>query len=178
VLLAHGVGTRADLPLPTSYVVVGGAIAVVVSFAALGFLWRTSRLHGDDAGRPLPTGAQRLIDSPILTWTGRAVLLAVSVVVMAAAFAGPAEVPRNVAPWAFYVTFWVGLVPASLLFGPVWGRFNPLRAAHALLVPLVGRGRSPELLQRMGYYPAAVALAAYAWMELASPSRSVPRNVG
>jgi hypothetical protein len=178
VLLAHGVGTRADLPLPTSYVVIGGAVAVLVSFAALGVLWRQPRLRGDRTGRPVPRAVERVLDSPWLTWTLRAVMLAGTVVVMTAAFAGPPEVPRNIAPWAFYVTFWVGLVPASLLFGPVWAKVNPLRAAHALLVPLVGRGRSPELLARVGLYPAAVSLAAFAWMELASPQRSDPRHVG
>lgn len=178
MLLAHGVGTRADLPLPTSYVLVGGAVAIAVSFVALGVLWRRPRLHGADAGRLLPRGLARLLNSVALTWVARFVMLAVTVVVMVVAFAGPAEVPRNIAPWAFYVTFWVGLVPASLLLGPVWGRVNPLRAAHALLVPLVGRGRNLPLLDRIGYYPAAVSVAAFAWMELASPRRSDPRHVG
>jgi hypothetical protein len=38
--VAHGVGTRADLPLPVSLVIIGGGLAVLVSFLALGALWR------------------------------------------------------------------------------------------------------------------------------------------
>ena len=51
-LLAHGVGSREDLPMPLSYALVGGAVALVVSFLALGLLWREPRLHPGTAGRP------------------------------------------------------------------------------------------------------------------------------
>lgn len=43
VLLAHGVGDRQDLPIPFSYALTGAAIAVGVSFVAMGLLWRSSR---------------------------------------------------------------------------------------------------------------------------------------
>src|SRR3712207_7143479 len=48
----------------------------------------------------------------------RSLLLAAFVTVVAVA--GPEETAKNLAPWVLYVTFWVGLVPASLLLGPVW----------------------------------------------------------
>ena len=49
-LLAHGVGSREDLPIPFSYAVTGAAVALIVSFLALGLLWREPRLH---PGRPV-----------------------------------------------------------------------------------------------------------------------------
>jgi hypothetical protein len=178
VLSAHGVGTRADLPLPTGYVIAGGTVAVAVSFVALGLLWRESRLRGEASGRPTPTLVQRFADSNVVTALLRLATLIVFGVVIAAAFAGPAAVPRNVAPWAFYVTFWVGLAVVSLLLGPVWRRLNPLRLVHRCLRPIVGAGREPELLDRLGMWPAAGSLAAFAWLELASPDRSDPRQIG
>jgi hypothetical protein len=92
-------------------------------------------------------------------------------------FLGPPSVQRNLAPWVFYVTFWVGVVPASLLLGPVWRVVNPLRLVHSALArplrldPQRGVFALPE---RLGYWPAAVSLAAFAYLELVVPERSQP----
>ncbi len=39
----HGIGSRGDLPLPFSYVVIGAAAALVISFVILFFAWRRPR---------------------------------------------------------------------------------------------------------------------------------------
>jgi hypothetical protein len=189
-LLAHGVGTRADLPLPVIYVVIGGGLAVVVSFVALGLLWREPRLRGSEAGRPLPDGLVRSLDARGTRAVLGGVGLALGLLVVTVALVGPAEVPANLAPWAFFVTLWVGLVPASLLLGPVWAVLNPLRPIFLGVRWMLGRagatgasaagsaaGRE-KALARIGYWPAAISLAAFAWVELASPNRSDPRRVG
>ena len=64
-LPAHGVGSRQDLPLPFTAVVLGAAVALVVSFVALGALWHEPRLGRDD-GIPLPRWAAALLDSRVL----------------------------------------------------------------------------------------------------------------
>lgn len=69
-LLAHGVGSRQDLPIPFSYALIGAAVALVVSFAALGLLSRTRRLRPDTDGRPLPADLARGLDSPRLRALG------------------------------------------------------------------------------------------------------------
>lgn len=175
--LAHGVGSRADLPVPSSYAVIGGGVVLVASFAALGLLWRSPRLRGDAGGRPLPDGLARLLDSPVLRGVLRALVLAVSLLVLVIAWVGPSSVAFNVAPWVLYVTFWVGLVPLSLLLGPVWAVVNPLRTLHAGLRRVTGEPRAPGLADRLGYAPAAVSLLLFAWLELAVPERSDPRRV-
>lgn len=177
-MLAHGVGSRADLPLPTSFVVVGAGIALVASFVAMGALWRSPRLRGAEAGRPLPTSLDRFLDSPLTTGVLRALVLALSLLVLAVAFFGSPLVQENLAPWAFYVTFWVGLVPASLLLGPVWGRLNPLRTLYAGIARVTGEAPLAHLLPRLGVWPGALALLAFAWMELAAPDRTNPWRVG
>ena len=45
-ILAHGTGPGHDLPIPLFYAVAGGALAVFVSFLAVGLLWPESRLRG------------------------------------------------------------------------------------------------------------------------------------
>ena len=177
-VLAHGVGTRADLPIPVNLAVVGGGLAVLVSFIALAAWWPDSRLQGWRSGRPLPDAVQRLVDSRRAAAIARIVVLAVTLVVIAAAFIGPDDPPANAAPWAFYIQFWVGLVPASLLLGPVWRRVSPLRTIHGLLAQIAGPARGEHRLARIGYWPAAVSLLLFGFFELATPNRSDPRNVG
>jgi hypothetical protein len=177
-VLAHGVGTRADLPIPLSLALAGGAAAVLVSFGALGLLWPRSRLRGDAAGRPLPGGVQALVDHAVFRLVLRLVVLAVTLLVVAVALTGPPETTSNLAPYAFYITFWVGLVPASLLLGPIWRVVNPLRTIHAGLTRLTGPAPAPDRLAGLGYWPAVVALLAFGWLELAYPERARPGTVG
>lgn len=178
-VLAHGLGGRTDLPLDAVAAITGGGLAVAATFLALTAAWKRPRLH-PDAGRPLPPALARALDAPALTAAGRALALAAAALVVAVAFAGPASDARNLAPWALFVTFWVGLVPASVLLGPVWRRVNPLRTLHAALcratrTPPAGRRPLPA---RLGYWPAAAWLTGFVWLELVAPHRSDPRLVG
>jgi hypothetical protein len=121
-----------------------------------------------------------VLDAPALTVAGRTLALAATAFVVLVALAGPSTEQTNLAPWALFVTFWVGLVPASVLLGPVWRRFNPLRTVHAALCRLTrtdpdGRRVLPR---RLGYWPAAAWLTAFVWLELVAPGRSDPRLVG
>ncbi|WP_046470293.1 hypothetical protein [Allosalinactinospora lopnorensis] len=171
LILAHGVGGREDLPLPFPYALTGAAIALVVSFAALGLAWRRPRLSGDAAGRPLPRRLQAVLDGPAVRWALRAAGLAVTVFVAVAAVFGPNDT-LNPTPGVVYVLFWVGLVPASLLFGPVWRLLNPLRTIHSCLARLArtapDRGLWPYPAW-LGYWPAAAGLFAFTWLELVWP---------
>jgi len=178
-VLAHGLGGRTDLPLDAVAAIAGGGIAVAASFAALTAAWKRPRLH-PDAGRPLPAALARALDSPALTLAGRLLALAAAAFVVAVAFAGPRSDTANLAPWALFVTFWVGLVPAGVLLGPVWRRVNPLRTLHAALCRATRTppdGRRP-LPARLGYWPAAAWLTGFVWLELVAPHRSDPRLVG
>jgi hypothetical protein len=177
VILAHGVGSRTDLPLPLGLALYGAGAAILISFAVLLLFWRTPKLGGASSGRPVPRGVQRLVDSPVARGVLQALTLAAAVFVTAVAIAGPAETARNLAPWALYVTFWVGLVPASLLLGPIWKVANPLRLLHRglrrVLPGAPGAGRLPEL----GLWPATAALAVFLWLELVYPGRAEPMTV-
>jgi hypothetical protein len=174
VLHAHGVGGRQDLPIPFSYAVAGAAVAVVVSFVALALLWRTSRLRGDEAGRPLPEPVAEFLDGAAFRLSMRLLGLAVTAFVVAAAVFGPDDA-LNPSAGFVYVLFWVGLVPASLLFGPVWRLLNPLRTIHLGLAKVM-RTPPEEGLWRMpawlGYWPAAAGLFAFTWLELVEPDRT------
>lgn len=171
VILAHGVGGREALPLPFGLVVRGAVAALLASFFALGVLWRSPRLRAGAAGRPLPYALQRVLDRAAVRAALRgAGILATGYVAVAAVF-GPADA-LNPTPYVVYVLFWVGVPLASVAFGPVWRRLNPLRTLHAGLALLlrVDRHRGIAALpQALGYWPAAVSLGTFVWLELAAP---------
>jgi len=170
-LLAHGVGGRQDLPIPFSYALAGAVVVLIITFAALGVLWRTPSLHGDRAGEPVPQAVQTLADATATRWALRLAGLAITAFVVFAAAFGP-DLANNPTAGFVYVLFWVGLVPLSLLFGPVWRLLNPLRTLHLLLTKVL-RMRPEEgvveLPVGVGYWPAALGLFAFVWLELAAP---------
>ncbi|EME52585.1 hypothetical protein [Amycolatopsis decaplanina] len=172
MILAHGLGGRSDLPVPLWLALYAGAAAVVVSFFALTALWKEPKLRGADAGRPLPLALQRFADSVFSRVASRTIGVMLFAGFLAMAWAGPDSPADNPAPAWFYVWFWVGLVPLSLLLGPVWRRLNPLRTVAALIP-----SRHRELPDRLGYLPAIVGLLAFLWLELVFPHSDSPRVI-
>lgn len=175
-VLAHGVGAQHDLPLSPFYAFAGAFAALFVSFLALGLLWSASRFRGDRAGRALPAAVQRVADARATRTAARALGLAAALLVVLGLLLGPADPARNPAPGAVYVLLWVGLVPVSLLFGPVWRLLNPLRTLHLAGCrvlrrdPRAGRPLPP----RLGMWPAAAGLLAFTWLELVAPDPASP----
>ena len=168
----HGIGSRQDLPLPFEYVLVGAAAALAVSFAVLAFAWRSARWSQPPQGRPL-AGLTRLVDHPVTVWVLRVVVLVVWLVAGLALWFGQDRV-TNPAFGFVYVWLWVGLVPLSLLAGPLWRRVNPARTLLDLvrLLPGAARlGRRP-LPARLGTWPAAVGLVGFLWLELVQPGNN------
>jgi hypothetical protein len=104
------------------------------------------------------------------------VLLVVALCVIGVGLFGPQDPDANPAPRALYVLLWVGVVPLSLLFGPVWRVANPLRLAAAGVAALLRRKPAP-LPGRLGYWPAAALLLLYAWLELVPAGRDAPALV-
>lgn len=173
-VLAHAVGIRTDLPVDLYLVLIAGLLAVTVSFGALSALWRTPRLSAADGGRALPP----VPAAGVLLLLGRVVVLVLSLFVVAVALLGPPETLFNLAPYALYVTFWVGLIPASLLFGPVLKQLSPLRTLYRGLRRIAGPAPAQGQAERYGLYPAAALLLGFTWVELVYPDRAVPQTVG
>jgi hypothetical protein len=173
-LVAHGVGGREDLPLPFGWAVAGAAFAVVISFVALGLLWTTPRLDGARAGRPLPASVRRALDGVAFKWLKRLLILLITSYLLLVLVLGKDDA-NNPLPWLVYVFLWVGLVVVSVLFGPVWRQLNPLRAIHAgvnqlaRLDPAQGLWRLPA---GVGYWPSALGLFAFTWVELIYPDNA------
>jgi hypothetical protein len=177
--LAHGIGGVRDLPVPLWLFFYGAGLVLVVSFVALGALWRRPILEERREGRPLPAWTQRLLLGLEIRAGFGAISFALLVLVFAAALLGEDSVAVNLAPTFVYVVFWLGLVPVVVLLGNVWSVLSPWRAAAdavAWLWRRVGQEWTPaEYPERLGRWPAAVLLFAFATLELAYPSASSPR---
>jgi hypothetical protein len=172
--LAHGIGSIQDPPIPQWLAYYGAAAVLVLSFAALGALWRTPRLERNSL-RPLG----RFPVLPLRILAG-AVGLALFVVVFIAALVGERSAGTNIAPTFVWVIFWLGLVPLSVLFGNVWQPLNPWRAAADAIAwtwDRAGLTWEPpfEYPSRLGRWPAALLLFAFATLELAYAEPSDPR---
>jgi len=173
-LLAHGVGSREDLPIPFSYALTGAAVALLVSFLALALLWREPRLHPSRDGRPVPEPVAGAVDGRVMQVVLRVVgLVATAYVVMAAVFGK--DDALNPTPGVVYVLFWIGVPLLSVLLGPVWRLLNPIRTVHEVLSRLLGTRPEDGLValpRWLGYWPAAATLLAFVWMELVAPDNT------
>ncbi len=172
-VFSHGLGGSQDLPIPLSLALAGGAAALAVSFTVLALAWTSPRFDADVQGRPVP-GLQRVVDSAPYRWGLRLTGLAATAYVAWAAVAGPDNL-ANPTFGVVYVVLWVGLVPASLLLGPVYRAVNPVRTLHLLLAR--STGGDPDvgavtLPQRVGLWPAALGLFAFVWLELVLPTNN------
>jgi hypothetical protein len=166
VILAHGLGGSNDLPIPYTYALIGGAWALTFTFAVVVLAWKTPRFDAAKPGRALPPWVTTFTDAPATRWAvGVAGLLAAAWVAVAAVI-GPRD-DENALPGVFYVLLWVGLVAVSLAIGPVWRVVSPVRTIYGLL-PTSRRPPPLQYPERLGYWPAAVGLFAFVWLELAS----------
>ncbi|BCJ40767.1 hypothetical protein GCM10010168_92090 [Actinoplanes ianthinogenes] len=163
--LAHGVGGSSDLPLPLDLVLQAGAATVVLSFLIAALWWTTPRLGGG-----VPRSVRTAGWLPVL----RGLVLLLSLYLVGNALLGPAG-GTNPAAYAIFVWLWVGLVPLSVVSGPVWRAVNPLRTLFRVLrLPAAGLRPGPG----WGMWPAVGWLLAFVWFELVAPGRTEPRVIG
>jgi hypothetical protein len=169
---AHGIVGRADLPIPSWLFAWAAAVVIVISFLAM-FRLRSRRLD------VLPR--RELVTVPrALEWLAGLLGVGIFAVVVYSGLRGEQNFTSNLAPTAIYVIFWVGIPIASAFVGDLWRPFNPWRAvARAAAGCLQALGLRPRPLlgrypERVGRYPAAFTLVAFAWLELVYPSKDDP----
>jgi hypothetical protein len=165
VLFAHGIVGRADLPIPVELFAAAAASVLVVSFVALAAGWSRPRLERVPA---LPLLRIPLAAEVLLGALG----VGAFAVAVYAGLAGTSNQRDNLAPWAVYVAFWIGVPFATLLFGNVFRLVSPWRAIGRLtgwVAARVARGELPEPLpypKRLGHWPATAGILAFTICEL------------
>ncbi|MEX2394913.1 MAG: hypothetical protein WD826_10590, partial [Actinomycetota bacterium] len=157
MILAHGVGGRADLPLSLTLVSYAASAILLVTFGALAWLWPRPRWQEPIAGATLPKGLDvglRAIAIPV-----RIAIFAFFALAVVASFIVPPTFARSIAPFAVYVILWVGFLFASGLIGDLWAAIGPTSALARLRL-------RAERDYTFGHWPAAAGLIAFTWLEL------------
>jgi hypothetical protein len=180
VIIAHGIGGVRDLPVPEWLFFWGAAVVLIVSFVALGALWKRPLLSPRAEGRPAPELLSRVALATPLRVALQAVSVALFALVFAAAVVGVTDPFRNLAPTWIYVDFWLGVPLLSVLFGNVWRALSPWRALADLYVwvreSLGGEARPlADYPAAWGRWPGAILLFLFAALELAYSDPSNPR---
>ena len=174
--LAHGLVGKQDLPIPRWLFAWAAAIVLVISFVGLAVLWPTARWQRTPEKRLLPLSA---FAEPLAGALG----VAIFAIGVYAGLAGNQSANENLLPALVFVAFWVGLPVLSFLFGDVFRALNPWRAIGRLggwVVARVSPAAAAEPLQyprRLGYWPAALGILAFVWVELIYSGRTDPSSL-
>lgn len=173
----HGVGNRQDLPLPFGLLLVGAALALVISFVALGLLWRTPRVNSE-GGIPLPATISAVLGSRALRGMATAVVLTLTALLWAALSFG-SDLDTNPSAYLVFVWMWIGIGFLSILIGPFWTAVNPMRLLHLGVCRLARVDPDqPAVDATPGYWPAAITLFGFVWLELIAPERTGRETLG
>src|SRR4029079_12009641 len=116
-------------------------------------------------GRPVPAWFSGVVAGAAFQWTVRLLGLLFFGYLVWSLIWGP-DLVTNPVLGTFYVLVWVGVVPASLLLGPVVRAVSPVRTINLLLSRLPCVEPSAALVrypERLGYWPAATGLFAFVW---------------
>jgi hypothetical protein len=178
--LAHGLGGVKDLPVPGWLFYYGAALVLILSFVALWALWKRPLLERASQGRALPQGLEAVIRSRALRILAGAVSFALFLLVLVAAAIGDTSPDENIAPRFVFVVFWLGLPVLGVFLGNVWTVLSPWRAAAdaaAWTWERAGlRWDTPFAYpERLGRWPGALLLFAFAALELAYWDPGDPR---
>ncbi len=150
---------------------------LLASFVALRSLWR----------RPVLERARErvVLRVPlVLEMLAGVIGIAAFAAVVYAGLAGNQTTTANLAPTAIFVLFWVGVPCASVLLGDVFAAFSPWRATGRA----GGLGRATRVAgedlptpltypERLGRWPAALGILAFAWIELVYTGRTDPSHL-
>ena len=178
LVLAHGGPIqRTPLPLDPIFFAWGAAAVLVVSFAALALLWPRPRLE-NAPWRPLPV-VGRFLGGRVMEVVWGFVGVALLGIVIAAGYIGPDTGADNLVPTFIMITFWVGMVILSILFGDVFKAISPWRAIGRVAGAVVGRraGARRAYPEWLGRWPAAAGLLVFTWIELVGGWADFPRTL-
>ena len=170
--LAHGTERGLVMLLPTEYYRVGGGLAVALSFLLLivlpsGWLnrWKVSSISLGSFPHIAPH------------WlSGLSFIFLLSLIV--AGIIGDTDPYANPMPLFIWTIWWVGFSVLQFFTGNLWPYLNPWSGPVYLFYQITGFKGPPLALPKwLGYWPAVVLFAGFAWFELVSLAPDDPRKL-
>ena len=173
-LIAHGVGSRGTLPLPLWQFSWAAIVALVLSFGALGALWKSPKLDASAPARVL-SGTRPALKA--LEWLIRAVGLLLFGLTLGAGLFGEnvGGESVNLAPVTIYVMVWVAVPIVSALVGDIWKWCNPFETFAILFEQF---RPAPEQQPPSHQWVAVATLVGFLFLELVHPSGDLPQVLG
>ena len=172
-VLAHGVGSRGDLPLPLWQFVWAAVASIVISFVALGALWTTPRLAEAAEGRGLGWSKGLL---KVLEPAARVASFLLFLLVLAAGLFGTDASGDNINPVTIYVVLWVVLQILIPIIGNVWRVLDPI---DTMAIGLDRLRPEPDVVAPgWSHWWAPVGAGLFLFLELIHPSGDSPRVLG
>lgn len=154
---AHTASRGFVMQLPTTLVIISGALAVTVSCGLLAFAPRRKRSLSDKAAevkQSAPVGLQR--------WTSCASSILLFWLVWRG-FTGPGDPLSNPLSLAVWTAWWIVLVVLHAVFGNLWSWINPFTAPLALIR---NEPKSPEINRELLSAVPILIFAVFAWWQL------------
>jgi hypothetical protein len=157
---AHASDRGYVLLLPTGYYLFGGAVAVAASFLALFFVPQNA-LEKLAAWR-LPLFA---VPDRLRFWTSLVSFLILCALIAAGIF-GSRDPLSNPLPLTVWTLLWIGLTLVQGAFGNLWYWIDPWYAPLKLAGAVIPKEAGLKYPGGLGYWPAVILFAAFAWFEL------------
>ena len=157
---------------------------LILSFLALGALWKSPQLDRRRVGHPLPAGLERFLRSPVLHGILGAISAGLLVLIFLTALIGEPSSAQNIAPTFIYVIFWLGLVPVQVRVRERLARCSTRgsrsRTGSSGSGGSSGRtgSRRSSIQSGSGCWPAAFFLLCFAAMELVLRRAGQPAGAG
>ncbi len=163
---AHGAERGLIMLLPTNYYLIGGGLAVFLSFMMLAVV--PNRLFSEITHKTVAIAPSLGIPkAPVSFLTF--LLLAICVL---AGFFSVHDPLSNPLPLVIWTAWWVGMTLAHAIFGNLWLWLNPWTGVLSAMRKVTGSelGRKPifNLPKRIGYVPSILQFSLFAWFELVS----------
>jgi hypothetical protein len=176
----HGFGARYDLPIPLAIYLYAAGGVVLISFVIVVIFSGSDT--GERAVRYRRWAAPWLVgpaNSTTLRVVGGLIGVASLCAVVITGLFGAPDAIRNPSAYLVWINLWVALVVICALFGNLWTYLNPFAALYdAWHLERLSAGRTRQLPERVGIWPAVITFLAIAWLELASGKASTPAVVG
>lgn len=171
---AHSASRGFVLLLPTSWVILAGALAVLISFLAVSVLPnRLFKVPKVETSGLAPSGSKYRHILSLLSAAAFLLLIWIGI-------AGPRDPLENLLHLTIWTLWWVVIVLLHPAFGNLWRWLNPFSGPYAVLTWLTGgwlhRARL-NLPATASYLPAILIFLAFAWFQLVDPRASDPARL-
>jgi hypothetical protein len=161
---AHAGEGAEILLLPTGLYIIGGALAVAVSFCVLALFHRQRRKAG-----ARPERVTHVVPRPVVRLASL-VNLIVLIILITAGLTGKPDPLANPLPLAIWTLWWMSFTLLVVIAGNLWTFVNPWIG----LYDLIGGRALLAYPERLGYLPAALLFFGFTWFELISVTPQDP----